>query len=52
LDRVFISPLLEPLFPLCTLTAETSLGSDHTPLIFDSGDGVPPKSNIFFFESG
>jgi mannosylglycoprotein endo-beta-mannosidase len=42
----------EPQFPLCTLTAETSLGSDHTPLIFDSGEGVPPKSNRFFFESG
>jgi endonuclease/exonuclease/phosphatase family metal-dependent hydrolase len=33
LDRVFISPDLEPTFPLCTVTAETSLGSDHTPLI-------------------
>ncbi|KAK1604887.1 hypothetical protein QYE76_028560 [Lolium multiflorum] len=32
--------------------AETSLGSDHTPLIFDSGKGVPPKSNMFFFETG
>ncbi|KAK1666668.1 hypothetical protein QYE76_054827 [Lolium multiflorum] len=31
--------------------AETSLGSDHTPLVFDSGDGIPPKSNRFFFES-
>jgi exonuclease III len=52
LDRVFFSPDLEPHFPLCTLTVETSLGSDHTPLIFDSGEGVPPKSNIFFFETG
>jgi exonuclease III len=52
LDRVFFSPTLEPHFPLCTLTAEMSLGSDHTPLIFDSGEGVPPKSNRFFFKSG
>jgi hypothetical protein len=52
LDRIFFSPTLEPHFPLCTLTAEMSLGSDHTPLIFDSGEGVPPKSNRFFFKSG
>jgi hypothetical protein len=52
LDRVFISPALEGFFPLCSLTAETSLGSDHTPLIFDSGEGLPERSNRFFFESG
>jgi hypothetical protein len=51
LDRVFISPELELHFPLCAVAAETSLGSDHTPLIFDSGEGNPPKSNRFFFES-
>jgi exonuclease III len=51
LDRVFISPALELHFPLCTVSAETSLGSDHTPLVFDSGDGNPPRSNRFFFES-
>jgi exonuclease III len=45
LDRVFISPELEPAFPLCTVTAETSLGSDHTPLIFDSGEELPIRSN-------
>jgi hypothetical protein len=28
------------------------LGSDHTPLIFDSGDGLPERSNRFLFESG
>jgi hypothetical protein len=52
LDRVFISPALEGFFPLCSLTAETSLGSDHTPLIFDSGEGLPERTNRFFFESG
>jgi mannosylglycoprotein endo-beta-mannosidase len=51
LDRVFISPELELHFPLCAVAAETSLGSDHTPLVFDSGEGIPPKSNRFFFES-
>jgi exonuclease III len=52
LDSVFMSLELEPRFPLCSLVAETSLGSDHTPLIFDSGEGAPPRSNRFFFESG
>ena len=29
------------------------LGSDHTPLIFDTReDALPPKSNRFFFETG
>jgi endonuclease/exonuclease/phosphatase family metal-dependent hydrolase len=50
LHRVFISPELELHFPLCAVVAETSLGSDHTPLISDSGEGNPPRSNIFFFE--
>jgi hypothetical protein len=36
LIRVFISSALEPRFPLCSVCAETSLGSDHTPLIMDS----------------
>jgi exonuclease III len=49
---VFMSPELEPRFPLCSLVAETILVSDHTPLIFDSGECIPPRSNRFFFESG
>ena len=52
LDRVFISANLVLTFPLCTLVAETSLGSDHTPLILDSGEGSPIRSNRFFFETG
>jgi hypothetical protein len=51
LDRVFVSPTLEAIFPLCSLMAETSLGSDHTPLVFDTGEGFPVRSNRFFFES-
>jgi mannosylglycoprotein endo-beta-mannosidase len=52
LDRVFISQPFEVLFPLCSLSAETSLGSDHTPLVFDTGDESPPRSTRFFFETG
>ncbi|KAK1669324.1 hypothetical protein QYE76_057483 [Lolium multiflorum] len=51
LDRVFVSPSFEALFPLCSLSAETSLGSDHTPLVFDTGEGLPVRSNRFFFEA-
>jgi endonuclease/exonuclease/phosphatase family metal-dependent hydrolase len=51
LDRVFISPEFESIFPLCSLAAETSLGSDHTPLVFDTGEGSPVRSSRFFFES-
>ncbi|KAK1684683.1 hypothetical protein QYE76_045531 [Lolium multiflorum] len=40
LDRVLIAPELEAHFPMCSLAAETSLGSDHTPLILDSRDEV------------
>jgi hypothetical protein len=25
---------------------------DHTPLIFDTGEGAPSKSNRFFFKTG
>jgi hypothetical protein len=52
LDKVFITPELETFFPLCSLVAETSLGSDHTQLVFDSGEGLSPRTNRFFFESG
>jgi endonuclease/exonuclease/phosphatase (EEP) superfamily protein YafD len=40
LDRVFMSPAWEALFPLCSLTAITRIGSDHTPLLLDSGEEV------------
>ena len=52
LDRVFISASLVLSFPLCSLVAETSLGSDHTPLVLDTGEGSPIRSNHFYFETG
>jgi hypothetical protein len=52
LDRVFISVELDPRFPLCSLVAGTSLGSDHTPLLFDTGEEAPVKGSRFFFETG
>jgi hypothetical protein len=36
---------------MVTLSAETRIGSDHTPLILDSGEGLLRRSNHFFFET-
>jgi hypothetical protein len=37
-------------FPLMSLLAESSIGSDHSPLFFSTGEETPPRSNRFFFE--
>lgn len=37
LDRVLISPEWDALYPRSSLVAESSIGSDHTPLLLDSG---------------
>lgn len=51
LDRVFFTPEWEVLFPLCTLVAETRIGSDHVPLIFSSGEDYIRRSPRFYFET-
>jgi hypothetical protein len=51
LDRVFVSVEWEMAFPLCTLRAITRIGSDHSPLLFSTGGGHPPRSNRFHFEN-
>jgi hypothetical protein len=38
LYRFLVSPVWETEFPLMSLYAEPSIGSDHTPLIFSTGD--------------
>jgi hypothetical protein len=48
---VFISPSWETHFPMASLSAETRIGFDHTPLILDSGEGLLRRSNRFFFET-
>jgi hypothetical protein len=35
-----------------SLCAEPSIGSDHTPLIFSSGEDSSPRSSRFLFEKG
>ena len=37
LDRVFICPRWDSMFPRASLTAKCIVGSDHTPLILDDG---------------
>jgi hypothetical protein len=38
-------------FPVSTLTAVTSIGSHYTPLLLDTGAGLPNRPNKFFFET-
>jgi hypothetical protein len=49
LDRALVSPEWEIQFPVSSLRASTSLGSDHTPLVLDSGSAPPSRSSRFFF---
>jgi endonuclease/exonuclease/phosphatase (EEP) superfamily protein YafD len=49
LDRVFMSPAWEAFFPLCSLTAITRIGSDHTPLLLNSGEGEVCRQTRFMF---
>ncbi|XP_071683729.1 uncharacterized protein [Lolium perenne] len=51
LDRAFVSPEWELRFPLARLTAETRIGSDHTPLILDSGENASRRMARFAFEN-
>jgi endonuclease/exonuclease/phosphatase family metal-dependent hydrolase len=50
LDRVLVSASWEGRFPLVSLCAETRIGSDHTPLILDSGDDSPLDHLGSFFK--
>jgi hypothetical protein len=52
LDRVFMTAEWEALFPLCSLVADTIIGSDHSPLILSSGEELRKRSPRFFFEQG
>ena len=52
LDRVFVTFDWEVLFTMCTLVAETCIGSDHVPLILASGEDQIKRSPRFYFEIG
>jgi endonuclease/exonuclease/phosphatase family metal-dependent hydrolase len=49
LDRVLVLPAWETSFPLMSLLVESSIGSDHSPLLFSTGEEAPPRSNCLFF---
>jgi endonuclease/exonuclease/phosphatase family metal-dependent hydrolase len=51
LDRVLVSPEWETQFLLSLLRATTCLGSDHSPLVLDTGSSLPKRTSRFFFES-
>jgi exonuclease III len=50
LDRVFVSTYWERMFPACSVMAKARLGSDHTPLIVDTGAFRAPRNKQFRFE--
>ena len=49
IDRIFCDTKLDS-FPLSSCRALPRCGSDHTPLLWDSGLNQTPKSNSFKFE--
>ena len=50
IDRIFCTTELEAIFPLCTSQALPRTGSDHTPLLWDSGLGNRPRASSYKFE--
>jgi hypothetical protein len=51
LDRFLVSTEWEERFPLCFSKGLTRVGSDHCPIVLDSGENNPNKSHYFFFEN-
>lgn len=50
LDRILVSASWEMRFPLCNSISLTRVGSDHCPIVFETGDNVIRKQKRFFFE--
>ena len=50
IDRILCDTELDSFFPLSSCRALPRCGSDHTPLLWDSGLNQTPKSNSFKFE--
>jgi hypothetical protein len=50
IDRIFCNTSFEALFPLGSARALPRLGSDHTPIVWDSGEVNVPKKSSFKFE--
>jgi hypothetical protein len=50
IDRVFCNTELDDLFPLASTQAYARLGSDHTPILWDSGLNHIPQKSTYKFE--
>ena len=50
IDRVLIATEWETRFPLSSLTSLTRLGSDHCPIMLDTGESNTPRGRHFFYE--
>jgi hypothetical protein len=50
LDKVFATTDWELHFPLSSVQALSRAVSDHTPLIIDTGQNLPPPQKLFRFE--
>jgi exonuclease III len=51
LDRVLVSTEWETKYPLCFAWSKTRVGSDHCPIILDTGEGSNERSKYFYFEN-
>lgn len=50
IDIIFSTTELDGIFPLASSKALVRLGSDHTPILWDSSVGPCPKSSSYKFE--
>jgi hypothetical protein len=50
IDRNFCTTKFEEKFPLAHARALPRVGSDHTPITWESGIGQPPKKSSLKFE--
>jgi hypothetical protein len=50
LDRIFCTTNFDDVFPLSSARALARIGSDHTPIIWESGESHRPKKGGFKFE--
>jgi endonuclease/exonuclease/phosphatase family metal-dependent hydrolase len=50
IDKVFVTTCWENMLPIVVVQAFPRIGSDHTPLVFDSGSFTAPTVKLFRFE--
>lgn len=50
LDRILVSNSWDLKYPFCFAWSKARIGSDHSPILIDSGEQGAPKTKYFFFE--